>query len=58
MTGGEILFFIFVLGPAAVGYIVIMFKIFDIAWNIKDYFKTRKEYMQKVIDEREQSTMD
>lgn len=55
MTGGEILFFIFVLAPAAVGYIVIMFKIFDVTWNIKEYFKTRKEYMKKVIDNKENS---
>lgn len=53
MTGAEILFFIFVLFPTAIGYITIVMKAFELAWNIKEYFKTRKEYMQKVIDNRQ-----
>lgn len=59
MTGSEILFLIFVVFPAAGGYCWLVWSLSTLSWKIMDYFRTRKEYMQKVIDGREQpSTMD
>lgn len=55
MTGSEILFFIFVVFPAAGGYCWTVWFLTTLAWNIKEYFKTRKEYMQKVIEGKEKS---
>jgi len=55
MTGGEILFFIFVVIPASGGYIWLMWSLINLSWKIMDYFRTRKEYMQKVISSKENS---
>lgn len=50
MTGADILFIVFVMAPAAAGYAWAVWSLTTLFWHIKDYFVTRKAYMQKVLD--------
>lgn len=55
MLGTEILFGVFVVLPAAIGYGCAIWALTSLAWRIHDYFRTKKEYMQKVLNDKEKS---
>lgn len=55
MLGTEILFGVFVVLPAAIGYCWAVWALTNLAWRVHDYFRTKKEYMQKVLNDKEKS---
>lgn len=54
MTGADILFLIFVVIPAGIGYVAMMYGITILTYKIQDYLKVRKEFMQAVIEKNKE----
>lgn len=50
---GEILVFIFVLIPWAIGYIKILFSLFELEFKIREYFSIRKQFMKQYLASKE-----